>query len=253
MLAFRELARAPDPTGTRLLLDGVHLVREAHDCGIDLEAVAVAAGAADVSEEAALARELGRRGVQVFEATEQAFAAMSPVRAPSGIVGIAARRDVAAETICRRPDAFVLVAVDVQDPGNVGAMIRAGEAGGVTGVLVCGASATPFSWKAVRGSMGSILRLPVVAGLSPDAAVDCVRAAGVRVIAAAPRGGRPPEDVDWSGRVALLLGGEGAGLPDRVVAAADERVTIPMAAPVESLNLAVAAGILIYAARHRRQ
>ena len=93
------------------------------------------------------------------------FDALSPVKSPSGIVAIARPQGVTAAEICAQPDAFVLAAIDVQDPGNVGALIRAAEAGGVTGALVCGVSASPFSWKALRGSMGSVLRLPVVAGL----------------------------------------------------------------------------------------
>jgi len=134
----------------------------------------------------------------------------------------------------------------------MGSLIRAGEAGGITGVLVCGSSASPFSWKAVRGSMGSILRVPVAAGLTIDAALSCIRKHGGRVVAAVPRDGRNPDTVSWRGRVALLIGGEGAGLSDADVRRADELVTIPMAEPVESLNVAVAGAVLIYAARRQR-
>jgi tRNA G18 (ribose-2'-O)-methylase SpoU len=82
--------------------------------------------------------------------------------------------------------------------------------------------------------------------------VDCIQAAGTRTVAAVPRGGRAPDDIDWTGSVALLLGGEGPGLSDDVVARCDDRVTIPMAPQVESLNIAVAGGVLIYAARRQR-
>jgi TrmH family RNA methyltransferase len=101
--------------------------------------------------------------------------------------------------------------------------------------------------------MGSILRLPVASGLTIDGAVRCVRAHGGRTIAAEPRGGRDPDAVSWRGSVALLLGGEGPGLSAEVAADADDRVTIPMASPVESLNVAVAGAILLYAARRQRQ
>jgi len=90
------------------------------------------------------------------------FAAMSPVRTPSGLVAIATRHPSSASEVCSVPDALVLVAIDVQDPGNVGALVRTAEAGGMSGMFVTGASANPFSWKAIRGSMGSTLRLPVV-------------------------------------------------------------------------------------------
>jgi TrmH family RNA methyltransferase len=250
---FRQLARTPDPTGARLLLDGAHLVREACTAGAEIEVAAVAASRSrGAGEEAEIARRLDAEGITVLSATDQAFSAISPVRSPSGIVAIARRRPADASQVCGRPDAFVIVAVDVQDPGNLGSLLRAAEAGGATGALVCGVSASPFSWKAVRGSMGSILRLPVSAGLTADEVIGCVRRHGGRVVATAPRGSPEPDAIDWRGRVALLVGGEGQGLSAAVLAAADERVTIPMAAPVESLNVAVAAAILVYAARRQR-
>lgn len=252
--AFRELAARPDAAGARLLLDGIHQVREARDAGVAFEIVAVAAHRLTPdAEEGQLAHALDRDGARVFSASEQAFAAMSPVRTPSGIVAIARRAPAEVAAICRRADAFILLAADVQDPGNLGSLIRTAEAGGATGMLVCGRSANPFSWKALRGSMGSALRLPVAHGLELADAVRCVTAAGARTVAAVPRDGRSPDAVDWAGRVALLLGGEGAGLPGSVVDRCDQRVTIPMAAPVESLNVAVAGAILVYAARRQRQ
>ena len=145
-----------------------------------------------------------------------------------------------------------ITAVDVQDPGNVGSLLRAAEAGGATGAFICSRSANPFSWKALRGSMGSSLRLPVAAGLAAGEAFDCLTQGGLRTIAAVPRGGESPDVLDWRGRVGLLLGGEGPGLPDDLVTRCDHRVTIPMTPPVESLNVAVAAAILVYAARRQR-
>ena len=253
VVAFRDLARTPDPDGVRLLLDGVHLVSAAHEARSTFEVVALSARVDGATQEATVARALDALGVQVVLASDQVFEAMSPVRSPSGIVAIVRRSATSAAEICRTDNAFVLAATDIQDPGNLGALLRAGEAAGSTGVLVCGTSASPFSWKAARGSMGSVLRTPVTAGLTLDAALQFLRDARVRVIAAAPRGGRDPEAVNWRGSVALVVGGEGAGLDDQTLAQADERVTIPMVAPVESLNVAVAAGILMYAARRQRQ
>jgi TrmH family RNA methyltransferase len=101
--------------------------------------------------------------------------------------------------------------------------------------------------------MGSALRLPVARGLSIDAVMQEIQKSRAKLIAAVPRKGHDPDAVDWSGRFALLLGGEGQGLSRKVVEAADERVTIPMEPPVESLNVATSAAILIYAARRSRQ
>jgi len=251
--AFRELADEPDASGTRLLLDGAHLVRDARAAALEFEVIAVASSRlTSDTDEGDMAQSLDSAGEDVFAVSDAAFTAMSPVRSPSGIVAIARRTPSDASAICGTNHGFILVAVDVQDPGNLGALIRAAEAGGVTGVLVPSGSANPFSWKALRGSMGSALRLPVATGLPSDAVVRCARASGSRTIASVPRDGRAPEAIDWSGSVALLLGGEGRGLAAGLLAQSDELVTIPMAPPVESLNVAVAGAILIYAARRQR-
>lgn len=251
--AFRELAADPDPSGARLLLDGSHQVREAREAGAEIDVVAVAAShLLSPTEEGDLARAFDSGGSQVFSVSEPVLAAISPVRTPSGIVAIARRVPTTAASVFQRGEGLVVVAVDVQDPGNLGALIRSAEAGGAAGALVCGVSASPFSWKALRGSMGSALRLPIAHGLDTSDALNCAKRAGARTVAAVPRGGRGPDDINWSGRVALLVGGEGPGLSDDLVAQCDERVTIPMTPPVESLNVAVAGAILLYAARRQR-
>ena len=252
--AYRELVREPDPAGVRLLLDGAHLIREAHDAALRFESVVVAASRFDAdNEEHALAELLERDGVDVARSSDQVFAALSPVRTPSGIVAIAHRHPTTADAILQQARLFALVVVDVQDPGNLGSLMRVAEAGGVTGVIVAGESANPFSWKAVRGSMGSVLRLPIARAVSIDAVMQDVRTTRTKAVAAVPREGWDPDAVDWSGRIALILGGEGPGLAEAVVASADERVTIPMEQPVESLNVAASAAIIIYAARRARQ
>jgi TrmH family RNA methyltransferase len=238
--AFRTLADQPDPTGTRLLLDGAHLVNDARSSGLEFETVAVAASRlTSQTEEGLLAQRLEREGIDVIEASDAVFDALSPVKSPSGIVAIAGRKGSTAAEICALPEAFILAAIDVQEPGNVGA-------------LISGVSASPFSWKALRGSMGSVLRLPIAAGLTTHEALTLMRKSGVRTIAAIARGGQDPDAVDWRGKAALLLGGEGPGLTDEAIALCDARVTIPMAGGVESLNVAAAGAILVYAARRQR-
>ena len=253
MRTFRALADDPDPTGERVLLDGAHLVRDAHEAGAVFEVLVVAASRLDgASEEGQLARHFEDASIDVVVADDKVFAALSPVKSPSGIAAIARRKVTAPAIICGHSQALVVAAVDVQDPGNVGSVIRAAEAGGATGVFVCGASASPFSWKALRGSMGSALRMPVVAGMTAEAVMNCMAEAGVRMVAAVPRGGDDPDHIDWRGTVGLFVGGEGPGLGGDVIARCAARVTIPMAAAVDSLNVAVAGAILIYAARRQR-
>ena len=251
---FRAAAEARSHSGTHVLLDGAHLVQDAHASGLSFEVVAVASSSLRADgEESRLATTLAREGVDVIETSDEVFDALSPVKTPSGIAAIVARPASDPKDLCGRDLAFVLVVVDVQEPGNVGAILRVAEAGGVTGAFVCGASAHPFSWKAVRGSMGSALRLPVITGMDTASALACLGAGGVRTVAAVPRGGDEPDAIDWSGKIALVMGSEGAGLSDGVVARCDARVSVPMAAPVESLNVASAAAVLVYAARRARR
>ena len=251
--AFRELASAPDVQGARLLLDGVHLVRDAVVAGASFESLAVSVSSLNKSaEEASLAQVLDRAGEEVYTVSESVLRALSPSNSPSGLVAIVRRAPVTAAAVCSPPKGLVLAALDVQDPGNLGSLIRAAEAAGATGALVGGASANLFSWKAVRGSMGSVLRLPVASGLSTAEVLASLREYGRRIVAGAPRGGVSPDDVNWRDSVGLLLGGEGAGLDDDTLARCDVRSTIPMTPPVESLNVAVAGAILLYAARRQR-
>ena len=149
-------------------------------------------------------------------------------------------------------EALVVIAVDVQDPGNVGAIARVTEAAGATGLVMAGASADPFSWKALRGSMGSALRLPIAAGQNAEQAIANARSKGCRIVATVPRGGTDVSAAKLTGPLAVLIGGEGQGLSPAVVADADERVTIPMKPPVESLNTAVTAALILYEARRQR-
>jgi TrmH family RNA methyltransferase len=141
--------------------------------------------------------------------------------------------------------------VDVQDPGNVGAVIRVADALGATGVGVTERSADPGGWKALRGSMGSAFRLPV-ARLDLATLLAEAGRAKAQVAAAVARGGTEPALAWLSRPTLLLLGHEGAGLPDDVLRKADLRVTLPMRAGVDSLNVSVAAALVVDEARRQR-
>jgi TrmH family RNA methyltransferase len=248
---YREAARGRNRAGA-MLLDGTHLLDEALRAGVRLLSVAYSRRALDAPDVARLVEDARAAGADACLVTDDVLDAMSPAATPSGVVALADRPSPPLRDAFAGPTPLVLVAVDVQDPGNVGALVRAAEAAGATSVVTTGASADPFGWKALRGSMGSAFRVPVVmAGL--DDVLAEANAAGVTVAAAVPRTGASMYEVDLARPVALLLGGEGPGLPDEVIRRAAARVTIPMRPPVESLNVATAAAVLVYeAARQRR-
>jgi RNA methyltransferase, TrmH family len=240
----------------RLLLDGPHLVGDALGAGISIEHAAVASTAVDgenIREDVhALMVELERIGVETVVATPQVMAVMSPVRSTSAIVALGRRPMPDVTRLYAGPAPLVIIASDVQDPGNLGAIVRTAEAGSATSVIAAGACTDPFGWKALRGSSGSALRLPIAVAGDAAAAVAESRRHGCRAIAMVPRGGRSLYEIDLTRATALLIGGEGPGLPQTLIEQADDRVTIPMQAPVESLNAAVAAAIVVYEALRQK-
>lgn len=247
---FRDLARRAPRAGT-LLLDGEHLLEEAMASGAEIEVAAFAGtGARDRFE--ALADRTRRAGARTVEVTDQVLAAISPVRHPSGVVAIVRRPEPTLEQVFAVRPQLVLLLSDVQDPGNVGAVVRAAEACGATGLVAAGATADPFGWKALRGAMGSTFRVPV-ARRPLDEAVAAARAAGLRLFAAVPRGGTPLPACDLRQPCAIIVGGEGAGIAPAQIEAADQRVTIPMRGRVESLNVAIAAALIAYEASRQRR
>ena len=247
---FRTAARGD--VGGVMLLDGARLVADAIAANVAFQLAAVTPASREEPDVRELVDLLERNGVEVITVSASVMGAVSPVKTPSGMVALAERPTVETDRMYAGPAALVVAAVDVQDPGNLGAIVRVAEAAGATGVIAAGGSANPFGWKALRGSMGSALRLPIASEGGADDAVADARRHGCRVIATVPRGGRSLFDVDLTGPIAVLIGGEGQGLTPGLVDVADERVTIPMQAPVESLNAAVTAALMVYEARRQR-
>jgi TrmH family RNA methyltransferase len=269
VLLMRRVAQGDADERGRVLLDGLHLVQEARAAGLALSTAAFTTKVLSASDGAArrLATTLAGLGCRVAQVSDSVMEAMSPASTPSGVVALATRprHELAAMLPPAVKTPFLCIAAGVQDPGNVGAIVRVAEAGGAAGVIVAGNSADPYGWKALRGAMGSAFRLPIVREPDLDRVIEALRAAGVRVLAtataaaaaaAATKGGvttrRSFSDKPLTGACAFLLGGEGPGLPAELISSADGIISIPMEPPVESLNVAVSAGLIIYEARRQR-
>lgn len=244
---FRALARGTQPL---MLLDGWHLLAEASAARITVEKIAIC-GRATGRDKTVIER-LGKAGAQVVDVSASVLAALSPVKAPTGVVASARIPAFSPRELLAPSPALVLAAAGLQDPGNAGAIIRSAAAAGATGVVLDQMSADPWGWKALRASMGSAFHLPVVRDRDLPGLIAHWRGAGLKVMATVPRGGTSMDDADFTTPVAVLLGGEGAGLADEVLDAADVRVSIPMHGAIESLNAAVAAAVLLYEARRQR-
>ena len=243
---FRDAARG----GNVMLLDGWHLLTEAINAGITLETVATC-GPLTAEQQTVLDR--ARRGhAQIVEVSSAVLNAVSPVNSPTGVVATARKPVADAATMLTPAPPLVLAGIGIQDPGNAGAVIRSAAAAGATGVIVDEATADPWGWKALRASMGAVFRLPVARTRNPMATLAAWQSAGVSVAAAVPRDGVSMYDTDLTRPLVVLMGGEGPGLPDEVLALADARISIPMTGAVESLNVAVAAALILYEAKRQR-
>jgi TrmH family RNA methyltransferase len=247
---YRDSARGRPADS--LLLDGAHLVAEALAAGLPLRHVAVSSDALERDDIRAIVDTAGARGIDIAAASTAVMQAISPVRSASQIVAIGERPAPDLAHLYSDDAALVVIAADVQDPGNVGAIVRVAEAGGARGLVAAGRTANPFGWKALRGSMGSVLRLPTVHDGDASTVAGVLRAHRLQCLAAAPAGAVSFEAIDWRGPIACFVGSEGAGLPEALLEMADRRIRIPMAEPVESLNVAVSAGVLLYEARRQR-
>lgn len=238
--------------GPLMLLEGVKLVEEALAAGVALREVVAGPKAERHERGRALLRTLEARGVPLHWLDDAIVASLSEVETSQGVLALAERPRFDEEAVFRG-SALVVAAFGLQDPGNLGALLRAAEAAGATGTLLTAGCADAFSWKALRGSMGSAFRLPQLPGLEPHAALNLLRRRGVAAIAATTNGSVSYDRWDWRKPSALLVGAEGSGLPAEIEAAAEARVAIPMAAPVESLNVTAAAAVVLFeAARQRR-
>ena len=154
----------------------------------------------------------------------------------------------------RSADALVLIAVGLQDPGNLGTLVRSAEAFGASGVLTTPGTVSAWNQKALRASVGSVFRVPVVAVTACE--VEGLKRRGVRLIAAVGAGGDgvvSASEMDFGGACAVMIGNEGSGLGAVWVEMCDARVTIPCPGPVESLNAAIAGSLLLYEAARQRE
>jgi TrmH family RNA methyltransferase len=233
------------------LLEGPKLVEEAVVAGLSLVEVAVAPQAESKDRVRRYLVTLAERGVPVHSMDVSLVASLSEAETTQGVVALA-RRPTFEEDRLFDGVPLVVVAVGIQDPGNLGGLLRTAEAAGATGAYLTEGTADPFSWKALRGSMGSAFRLPSLRGLAAKDVVARLRRRQVAIVSTAPDGALTYTGGDWRRPVALLFGNEGAGLPPELLRQADTVVSIPLRGRVESLNVGVAAGLLLFEAARQR-
>lgn len=271
--SFRAaLQRAGTKEGDPLAVEGRKLVEDALASGLEARALLVSeSGERELVHilDIASKSDAGIPRSRIFRTTDKLFAGLSATETPQGIAALFNQPVWGIEDALRGPAAhdgayaalegkapLVVVLTAIQNPGNVGTIIRSAEAFGATGAIATKGTADPWSPKALRASTGSALRLPVLRGLAVSVVLAQLRISGAKIVAASAK---QPVPIDaaflnecLAGPAAIFVGSEGAGLPAEVEHAADARMAIPMSDRVESLNAGVAASIVLYEAAKLR-
>jgi TrmH family RNA methyltransferase len=233
------------------VVQGVQPVWQAVEAGADIEVLLIAPdllhhrGALDMVD----AQEA--HGVRVARLTADLFGRIADRDGPAGLAAIVRASAASVANLVVPQGGLIAALHEPGNPGNVGTIIRTASAVGASGVILIGPSADPYDPVAVKASMGALFSVPVAVAESGAEFLAWAAAAGVTVAAASGRAALSCWDAPWKLPLVLLLGSEGTGLPADMLDAADLQVAIPMTGTAESLNLAVAAGVLLYEVRRR--
>jgi TrmH family RNA methyltransferase len=236
-------------SGGLVAIEGDHLLEEARRSGMVFKTVFVSERR-DVPE-------IVPRGVEVLRLTDEVFGSVVETQSPQGVAALLVppvfELDDAIGGGSSSGSALILVAVGLQDPGNLGTLMRSAEAFGATGVLTTPGTVSAWNQKALRASVGSVFRVPVVPVGASE--VEGLKKRGVRLVASVGAEGKDvimAAEMDFTAACAVLIGNEGSGLGREWLEMCDARVTIPCPGAVESLNAAVAGSLLLYEASRQR-
>ncbi|MFZ0480528.1 MAG: RNA methyltransferase [Terriglobales bacterium] len=231
-------------------IEGVKLLEEALRNGQHMESVFFSETARPLAQK--LLPQIGAR-TETLILPAALFNSVVPSEAPQGVAALLKlRKSSSAELLERATSGPFVAAAGLQDPGNLGTILRSAEAFGAAGIFLLEGTVSPYNWKVLRGSAGSIFRLPFLQ-ISSTELIPLLRGRGVRLLATSSHQGTPLAEANWSLPLAIFIGNEGAGLPRDIMHQMDETLVIPQAAQVESLNAGVAASIVLYEAARAGQ
>lgn len=246
MLAARKLtARTGRSAAGRFLAEGAQAVREA--LAEPSRVHELFATEAATARNAAIVAQARAAGVTVSAITDRAAELLSETVTPQGLVAVCDTVDVPLQAALAGEPQLVAVLAAVSNPGNAGTVLRVADAAGAAAVVFTGDAVDPHNGKCVRASTGSLFHLPVVREPSPEVVFAACRAAGLRVVAADGAAKATLDDAELGAPTAWVFGNEAHGLPADLVDAADEAVRVPIYGAAESLNLATAAAVCLYA------
>lgn len=238
-----------------IFIEGLRLCEEAHLSHLEIEALVVSEELQRKERAAAAIERLSKVAKRVGTVSEKLLESVSFTKTPQGIIVLAQAPDSSEARLAASLSAKPLLVVmhQINNPVNVGAILRTAEAAGATGVITTRNTSDPFSPKSLRGAMGSAFRLPIWRGPEYRETIEWCRERGIPTICADVEATESYTEIDWTGAAALILGPESTGFTAEELAQADRKVSIPMQGSAESLNVSVAAGILLFEASRQRQ
>ena len=196
---------------------------------------------------------LKRRGIVLETVADNVFKAVSDTQTPQGILAIVAMPVYSLEKLLNGDETHLLILESIQDPGNLGTMVRTGEGAGVTGIIMNKTTVDLFNPKTIRSTMGSIYRVPFYVTDNLEETLNLLKKTGVRLYAAHLKGSATYDEMDYKAPTGFLIGNEGNGLSDKIADMANTYIKIPMQGEVESLNAAISATILMYETNRQRR
>ena len=254
--ALLRLARAVrDGKNTEyIFVEGLRLCEEALRSALEIEAVIISEELLQKQRMANAIAALDQAAHRSASVSEKLLESISYTKTPQGIVVLARRPDSSEKRLVTalNNNALLVVLHQINNPVNVGAILRTAEAAGAGGVITTRNTSDPFSPKSLRGAMGSAFRLPIWSGPSYEKMIEWCRKRQITTICADAEAPLTHTEYDWTQATALILGPESTGLTEAETKSASQVVSIPMHGAVESLNVSVAAGILLFEAARQR-
>lgn len=237
-----------------IFVEGLRLCEEGLKSGLEIEALIYSERIAKKGKAERLIAEIEEVATKSASVSEKLLESISYTKTPQGIVVLASRPVTTEEEFKARQPANALLVImhGINNPVNVGAILRTAEAAGVTGAIVTGNTADPFSPKSLRGAMGSAFRLPIWRTANYEQIVEWCRRQSIQTVCADAEAAQAYTEIDFRSASALIVGPESIGLSAREIEAADVAARIPMKGSTESLNVAVAAGVFLYEASRQR-
>ncbi len=238
----------------KFLVEGIRFVEEILASGWPVEMLVYSKKVTENPRAKNIIETAAAGKVSLFEVEDGLFGELAETSTPQGILAVAPQRRNSPEDLqAGEGENALLVLVDgVQDPGNLGAIVRSADAAGAAGVVLFKGTADIYNPKALRATMGSIFHLPVIQGAGTEDIMAYLTRRGIKIVAGDPRAGKAIFEVDLKVPCAIAVGGEAGGIGAMVKENVDELARIPMPGRAESLNVAISAGIMLYEALRQR-